>query len=81
MYSLQGHTRHTTPAQSISLPEFLLPTNRPVQDVQGIFARSGGNAAFRTKLGVMLKLISYTSVQYWANYECTIFSAEQSIII
>ena len=63
MYHLQGHTRHTTPAQSISLPEFLLPTNRPVQDVQGIFARTGGNAVFRTKLGIMWKLISYTSVQ------------------
>ena len=71
MYPLQGHTRHTTPALSISLPEFLLPTKRPVQDVQGIFARTGGNAAFRTKLGIMWKLISYTNVQHWANYECT----------
>ena len=81
MYPLQGHTRHTTPALSTSLPEFLLPTNRPVQDVQGIFARTGGNAVFRTKLGIMWKLISYTSVQYWANYERTIFTAEPTVII
>ena len=64
MYPLQGHTRHTTPALSISLPEFLLPTDRPEQDVQGIFDRTGENVTFRTKLGIMWKLISYTSVQY-----------------